>query len=246
MTALPDHIDVAAYVLGVLDEDEVDAFENHLAQCRKCALDLKDFAVLPDLLDEADQAGLLRGTAGERPDGRSVRAMLDSVSIDRGRKRRNYALAAAAVAVLLMGGTAAATVKLTSGNTSTVAQNPQNAATPPKQSNVANNETDVFQELSRSDPKTGLSAKIHARPEAWGTSIEFEVEGAKGPGRCDLVALTRDGGIMPVTSWLVAAPALNGDKPAVELNGGLGMRWNEIAAFVVRDASGATLLHMPT
>jgi putative zinc finger protein len=246
VTALPDHIDVAAYVLGVLDEDEVDAFENHLAQCRKCALDLKDFAVLPDLLDEADQAGLLRGTAGERPDGRSVRAMLDSVSIDRGRKRRNYALAAAAVAVLLMGGTAAATVKLTSGTTSTVAQPTDDAASPPKQSNVANNETDVFQELSRSDPKTGLSAKIHARPEAWGTSIEFEVQGAKGPGRCDLVALTRDGGTMPVTSWLVAAPSLNSDKPAVELNGGLGMRWNEIAAFVVRDANGATLLQMPT
>ncbi|PRY37330.1 anti-sigma factor family protein [Umezawaea tangerina] len=245
MTALPDHIDVAAYVLGVLDEDEVDAFENHLAQCRKCALDLKDFAVLPDLLDEADQAGLLRGTAGERPDGRSVRAMLDSVSIDRGRKRRNYALAAAAVAVLLMGGTAAATVKLTSGsgNTSNVAQNTQS---PPKQSAVANNETDVFQELSRSDPKTGLKAKIHARPEAWGTSIEFEVEGAKGPGRCELVALTRDGGTMPVTTWLVGAPALNGDKAPVQLDGGLGMRWNEIAAFVVRDSSGATLLNMPT
>lgn len=247
MTALPDHIDVAAYVLGVLDEDEVDAFENHLAQCRKCALDLKDFAVLPDLLDEADQAGLLRGTAGERPDGRSVRAMLDSVSVDRGRKRRNYALAAAAVAVLLMGGTAAATVQFTSGNTTTTAQTAPNTGTAaPKQSNVANNQTDVFQELSRSDPKTGLSAKIHARPEAWGTSIEFEVEGAKGPGRCDLVAVTRDGGTMPVTSWLVAAPALNGDKPAVLLNGGLGMRWNEIAAFVVRDGNGATLLHMPT
>ncbi|WNV84413.1 zf-HC2 domain-containing protein [Umezawaea sp. Da 62-37] len=245
MTALPDHIDVAAYVLGVLDEDEVDAFENHLAQCRKCALDLKDFAVLPDLLDEADQAGLLRGTAGERPDGRSVRAMLDSVSIDRGRKKRNYALAAAAVAVLLMGGTAAATVKLTSGsgNTSNVAQNVQD---PPRQSAVANNETDVFQELSRSDPKTGLSAKIHARPEAWGTSIEFEVEGAKGPGRCELVALARDGGTMPVTSWLVSAPPANGDKAPVQLDGGLGMKWNDIAAFVVRDSSGATLLNMPT
>jgi hypothetical protein len=171
--------------------------------------------------------------------------MLDSVSIDRGRKRRNYALAAAAVAVLLMGGTAAATVKFTSGSgsTSNVAQSPQNQ---PQQSAVANNETDVFQELSRSDPKTGLSAKIHARPEAWGTSIEFEVQGAKGPGRCELVALTRDGGTMPVTSWLVSTPAVNGDKAPVQLDGGLGMRWNEIAAFVVRDSSGATLLNMPT
>ncbi|NUT90601.1 MAG: zf-HC2 domain-containing protein, partial [Saccharothrix sp.] len=70
MTSRPDHVDVAAYVLGILDEDEVDAFENHLAQCRRCALDLRDFAVLPDLLDEADANGMLRGAAGERPDGR--------------------------------------------------------------------------------------------------------------------------------------------------------------------------------
>ncbi|WP_440901908.1 zf-HC2 domain-containing protein, partial [Actinosynnema sp.] len=52
MSSLPNHVDVAAYVLGILDEDEVDAFENHLAQCRRCALDLRDFAQLPDLLDE--------------------------------------------------------------------------------------------------------------------------------------------------------------------------------------------------
>ncbi|PRY40540.1 hypothetical protein [Umezawaea tangerina] len=102
---------------------------------------------------------------------------------------------------------------------------------------MANNESDVFQELSRSEPETALSAKIHARPEARGTSIEFEVEGAKGASRCDLMALTRDGELMPVTSWLVGATALNG---------GVGMRWSEITAFVVKDASGATLLHMPT
>jgi hypothetical protein len=248
VTALPDHIDVAAYVLGVLDEAEVDAFENHLAQCRKCALDLKDFAVLPDLLDEADQAGLLRGTAGERPDGRSVRAMLDSVTIDRGRKRRNYALAAAAAAVLLVGVTSVVSYNLAAGSAPAVAGATTNAATgdQPKQSAVAQGQTDVFQELSRSDPKTGLSAKIHARPEAWGTSIEFQVEGAKGPGRCELVALARDGGTMMVTSWLVSAPALNGDKAPVQLTGGLGMRWSEIAAFVVKDSGGATLLHMPT
>jgi hypothetical protein len=51
---------------------------------------------------------------------------------------------------------------------------------------------------------------------------------------------------MMVTSWLVSAPALNGDKAPVQLTGGLGMRWSEIAAFVVKDSGGATLLHMPT
>lgn len=241
MTTLPNHIDVAAYVLGVLDEDEVDAFENHLAECRKCALDLRDFAVLPDLLDEADEAGLLRGTATERPDGRSVRAMLDSVATDRSRKRRNYVFAAAAASVLMVAVTAVVSFNLANGTTQPLAESP-------KQSAVANGETDVYGSLSRTDPKTGLSAKIDARPEAWGTSVELEVKGAKGPGRCDLVALTRNGSVMPVTSWLVGAPPAAGtpEKDPVHLVGGLGMRWDEIEAFQVRDSSGATLLQIPT
>jgi hypothetical protein len=79
VTTAPDHLDVAAYVLGILDADEVEAFENHLTECRRCALDLRDFAVVPDLIDEADAGGMLRGTAPERPDGKSVRVMLDAV-----------------------------------------------------------------------------------------------------------------------------------------------------------------------
>lgn len=242
MTTLPNHIDVAAYVLGVLDEDEVDAFENHLAECRKCALDLRDFAVLPDLLDEADEAGLLRGTATERPDGRSVRAMLDSVATDRSRKRRNYVFAAAAASVLLVAVTAVVSVNLSANNELPLAEST------PKQSAVANDRTDVYGSLSRTDPKTGLSAKIDARPEAWGTSVEVEVKGAKGPGRCELVALTRNGGVLSVTSWLVGPPPAAGtpEKDPVRLLGGLGMRWDEISAFQVRDAAGTTLLQIPT
>ena len=61
MTSQPFHIDVAAYVLGVLDEDEVDAFENHLAQCRRCALDLRDFAELLEKRIADGKAGLADG-----------------------------------------------------------------------------------------------------------------------------------------------------------------------------------------
>jgi hypothetical protein len=242
VTALPNHIDVAAYVLGVLDEDEVDAFENHLAECRKCALDLRDFAVLPDLLDEADEAGLLRGTATERPDGRSVRAMLDSVSTDRSRKRRNYVFAAAAASVMLIAVTAVVSYNFASNNTQPLAESP------PQQAAVAQDRTDVYASLSRTDPKTGLNAKIDARREPWGTSVEFQVQGAKGPGRCELVALTRTGTVMPVTSWLVGAPSVaeTQEKEPVRLSGGVGIRWDEIASFQVRDSAGTTLLQLQT
>ncbi|MBB5956897.1 anti-sigma factor RsiW [Saccharothrix tamanrassetensis] len=243
MNARPDHVDVAAYVLGILDEDEVDAFENHLAQCRRCALDLRDFAVLPDLLDEADANGMLRANAGERPDGRSVRAMLDSVSQDRSRRRRNTVLLAAAAAVLLVVLTAIVSVGLSSSPDDDVAT--ATSSTVPGPTAVAKNAPDVSGTVTRTDSATGVWARINATPEPWGTSVALEVKGAKGPTRCELVARSQSGETVVVASWLVGSSTP--DKDPVQLNSSVGMRWHEIAEFSVRDTKeGNTLVRLPT
>ncbi|MEU4743679.1 zf-HC2 domain-containing protein [Actinosynnema sp. NPDC023658] len=242
MTSQPSHVDVAAYVLGVLDEDEVDAFENHLAQCRRCALDLRDFAQLPDLLDEADANGMLRANAGERPDGRSVRAMLDSVSETRARKRRNVALLAAAAAVLLIALTAVVSVNVAAPSDPVAAA----SSTPsvPAQSNVAKGAPDASGTINRTDPTTGVAARLSASPEPWGTSLQVEVKGAKGPTRCELVAKSRDGESMVVGSWLVTATGAG--KDPVTLQASVGLRWHDIVEFTVRDAeAGTTLVRLP-
>ncbi|CAL9409546.1 hypothetical protein SUDANB95_01620 [Actinosynnema sp. ALI-1.44] len=239
---------MAAYVLGILDEDEVDAFENHLAQCRRCALDLRDFAVLPDLLDEADANGMLRGAAGERPDGRSVRAMLDSVSEDRARRRRNTVLLAAAAAVLLVVLTAVVTVGLSSGPSGPAGSSGDNLAgqassAVPGPSVVA--KSDVSGTVTRTDPATGVWARLSAVPESWGTSVVLEVKGAKGPTRCELVARGRGGETVVVGSWQVGSGG--GDKDPMRLNGSVGMKWHEISEFMVRDTKeGSTLVRLPT
>ncbi len=243
MTSLPNHIDVAAYVLGVLDEDEVDAFENHLAQCRRCALDLRDFAQLPDLLDEADANGMLRANAGERPDGRSVRAMLDSVSETRARKRRNVALLAAAAAVVLVVLTAVVSVNVAAPSDSVAGS----SSTPsvPQQSNVAKGAPDPSGTINRTDPATGVSARLSATPEPWGTSLQVEVKGVKGPTRCELVAKSRTGEAMVLGSWLVTGPGPA--KDPVTLQASVGMRWHDITEFAVRDTNqGTTLVRLPT
>ncbi|MEU8248137.1 zf-HC2 domain-containing protein [Nonomuraea sp. NPDC048916] len=46
------HEGVAAYVLGVLDEDEHEAFERHLDTCPSCQAELKELADVPGRLDE--------------------------------------------------------------------------------------------------------------------------------------------------------------------------------------------------
>ena len=46
------HDEVAAYVLGVLDDDEYEAFERHLETCTSCQRELKELAEVPGQLDE--------------------------------------------------------------------------------------------------------------------------------------------------------------------------------------------------
>ncbi|GAA2682198.1 MULTISPECIES: zf-HC2 domain-containing protein [Actinosynnema] len=240
MSSLPNHVDVAAYVLGILDEDEVDAFENHLAQCRRCALDLRDFAQLPDLLDEANAAGLLSSDAGERPDGRSVRSMLDVVSLDRARKRRTYSLFAAAAALVLVALSSVVTYRIASSG-ELVAQ--EGDASRPTQ--VAQGGADAPGMLRGANADTGASARISASPEPWGTSLEFEVQGV-GAKTGELIAKSRDGKSYSVTTWLASAEGA-GDGEAVTLAGGVALRWHEIEEFAVRDKdSGAVLLLLPT
>jgi hypothetical protein len=52
MFASSPHYDVAAYALGVLDDDESQAFELHLDDCAQCRAELLDSQELPGLLDE--------------------------------------------------------------------------------------------------------------------------------------------------------------------------------------------------
>lgn len=242
MTTAPDHLDVAAYVLGILDADEVEAFENHLTECRRCALDLRDFAVVPDLIDEADAGGMLRGTAPERPDGKSVRVMLDAVAARRKRRRWFVAQGVAAAAAGIVAVTAVVTSLVVrgsdNGSNSAAPQHPTTSQTP-----VANNSTDSSMRVQQQDPNSGVFTKIIASDEPWGTSMDIEVSGMSGPSRGSLVAVGRAGRVAQVTSWYAPEPVA-GDKKTIRLQANVAMRWHEIATFRIVDENGKTLLEV--
>lgn len=50
MTA-PRHVDVGAYVLGILDDPDEAAYERHFAQCEECRREFIEMADMPSLLD---------------------------------------------------------------------------------------------------------------------------------------------------------------------------------------------------
>lgn len=240
MTTAPDHLDVAAYVLGILDAEEVEAFENHLTECRRCALDLRDFAVVPDLIDEADAGGMLRGTAPERPDGKSVRVMLDAVAARRRRRRWFVGQGVAAAAAGVIAVTAVVTTLVVRGDGSS---NQAAPSTTTSQTRVANNETDSSMKVQQQDPNSGVFTKITASDEPWGTSMDIEVSGMTGPSRGSLVAVGRAGRVAQVTSWFAPEPVA-GDKKTIRLQANVAMRWHEIATFRIVDENGKTLLEV--
>ncbi|MGW6447538.1 anti-sigma factor family protein [Lentzea sp. NPDC055074] len=241
MTTAPDHLDVAAYVLGILDADEVEAFENHLTECRRCALDLRDFAVVPDLIDEADAGGMLRGTAPERPDGKSVRVMLDAVSARRKRRRWFVAQGVAAAAAGIVAVTAVVTTLVVSGKDDGTNQAAPSTTT--SQTRVANNSSDSSMKVQREDPNSGVGTKITASDEPSGTAMDIEISGMAGPGRGSLVAVGRAGRVAQVTSWYAPEPVA-GDKKTIKLAANVAMRWHEIATFRIVDENGKTLLEV--
>jgi anti-sigma factor RsiW len=45
------HHDVAAYALGVLDEEDHEEFQRHLMACEECQIELRELSEVPGFLD---------------------------------------------------------------------------------------------------------------------------------------------------------------------------------------------------
>ncbi|ANN20347.1 anti-sigma factor [Amycolatopsis orientalis] len=66
------HTDVAAYVLGVLDQAEAYAFEKHLKDCGRCGAQVAEFTSVEGALAKADLRYLSPGAKGARRSGTLV------------------------------------------------------------------------------------------------------------------------------------------------------------------------------
>ncbi|MGW3498229.1 zf-HC2 domain-containing protein [Streptomyces sp. NPDC001020] len=182
MRSLERHRDVGAYALGVLDEAEAFRFEDHLTGCPSCATHVTQFRPVARqlLLYQRATPRFVEPLTTPGP-GLSER-LLEAVSArHRGvRRRRLYAVAAAAL--FAVGGPTLAAV---SGHGSSAATT-----------------------MTATDPKSGVWARITAQDRVWGSRIEVTVKGRSGPHSCRLVVVGRDGTVQTVTNW--TAPADDG------------------------------------
>ncbi|PBC71643.1 putative zinc finger protein [Streptomyces sp. TLI_235] len=210
------HVDVGAYILGVLDPEDLERFEQHLAGCAVCAAEIDELSGVAPLLAELAEAG----PVATQPSPQLLDRLVDEVSASRRRNRvRRLALVAAA-AVLVVGGPLA-TLAATGGDSHT----PPPAATA---------------QFAATDPATGVSAHVGVEPKKWGSSISLALSNVSGPKDCDLVAVSRTGDRQTVTTWSV--PPTGYGSEALQTSGGAALAPGDIDHFEVRTLDGDQLL----
>ncbi|WP_304364694.1 zf-HC2 domain-containing protein [Streptomyces viridosporus] len=249
-----EHETVGAYALGILDDAEATAFEAHLASCEWCAQQLDELAGMePMLAALADLPGAGTPAIGEslsaKPSPRVVEKLVDEVAERRARKRRrNFYMVAAAGALIVSGPfvAVATTGGDGGGGGGGGGTNRTLAADPVK---------DAFDKasdkVSATDPGTKVSATVAREKKLWGTEIVTELKNVKGPQKCALIAVGKNGERETVTSWSVPGegyglPDAKTEKARQPLyiQGGSSFDPNKIDHFQVMTFDGKVLVEV--
>ncbi|MFR9797267.1 anti-sigma factor family protein [Streptomyces sp. MS06] len=243
-----EHETVGAYALGLLDDAEATAFEAHLAGCEWCAQQLDELAGMePVLAALADLPGAGTPAIGEslsaRPTPRVAEKLVDEVAERRARKRRRNLYMVAAAGALIAGGPFVAVATTGGGSGGNVAASAVNPA-----KTLFATMTD---KASATDPATHASATVGMARKDWGTQAVLELKNVKGPLRCSLVAVGKNGERETLSSWSVpnwgyGIPDATREeaKNPLYIGGGAAFQPNEIDHFEVTTFDGQKLVEV--
>ncbi|MEU6805766.1 zf-HC2 domain-containing protein [Streptomyces neyagawaensis] len=246
------HETVGAYALGILDDAEATQFEAHLATCEWCGQQLDELAGMEPMLAALADLPAAQGTPaiGEslaaKPSTKLSDRLVGEVVQHRAKKsRRNFFMLAAGIAAIIAGPTA---VFATAGGG-------DDSGTPTAKPGVENQAQTVFtaidDKVQRTDASTKVSATVAMKEKAWGTQAVLELKNVKGPEKCSLIAVGKNGERETVTSWSVptwgygieGAKTEQARKP-LYVEGGAAFTPDEIDHFEVLTFSGKKLVQV--
>lgn len=225
------HADVGAYLLGALDDDEMERFEEHLLACEPCGLELDQLSGVVPVLEELRAHG--PGFA-EMPSGDAVLdRLLEQVAAERRARRRRKLVAITAAAALVIGGPAVAVLAVhdnDGGRRPAVAQHFGS------------------DQHTASDSATGVSAVVAVTDKHWGSVVDLRLTGVRGPLTCSLVAFGPDGHGQTVATWSVPSEGYGtqAQPRPLTVHGAAGLHAGSITHVDVRTDTGDLLITVPT
>jgi len=195
------HYDVASYALGILDDADMTRFEEHLAGCDRCGLELESLLPVTDLLADVDGAAFVEMEEVVRDD-HMLDEMVNAVTYERSRAkaRRVFQLAAGVVGFLAVGGVAVA--NMGGGSTPTPLAAPSATVSIKAGENTGNNMA-LAETFRPTDKNTGVEGVFRVAGSPWGTEVQLTLAKVKGPLNCQLVAVHKDGTSDIMSTWVV-------------------------------------------
>lgn len=244
------HETVGAYALGILDDAEATQFEMHLATCEWCGQQLDELAGMEPMLAALADLPAAQGTPaiGESLSAKPTTGLADrlvgEVVQHRAKKsRRNFFMLAAGVALIVGGPTA---VFATTGGGGDEAPKEGQTFSAAQESFTHMKASD---KVSSTDASTQVSATVGMETKAWGTHAVLELKNVKGPEKCSLIAVGKNGERETVTSWSVPEWGYGIKNAKTEqarnplyVHGGAAFTPDEIDHFEVLTFSGKKLV----
>ena len=231
-----EHTDVGAYALDLLEEEDRQAFEAHLAGCEQCAGELAGFSGMRELLVGL---GPVAGDAGELPSpaGDEVGDLLRRRKIAARRRRRGTALLGLAAGVALLAG----------GVTVGAAASGHGSYSGHDHGNIPGDLLAWGETRRATDSRTGVAGIVAMENKGWGTHIALDLTHVRGPLTCQMIAVSKSGASHVVTEWAVPPPGYGvpGAPDHLQVHGGTALRRSDLRRFEVRDQTGRTLLTIP-
>jgi len=205
-----EHLDVAAYALGVLDEADAERFDEHLAGCWVCAAELESLLPVVDLLSDVD-VNELTEPEPVSPSGVTLERMLTLVGRERRRTRYRQVVSIAAAIVLT------ATLMLSGiwiiGDGQQTPYSDGVAMPEPSPSVPVHgfpgpgiggpDLPEGAERFSAIDEDSGVRADLVLEAAAWGTQVSFALSNLRGPMQCRLVVMRVSGTTEILSTWSV-------------------------------------------
>jgi predicted anti-sigma-YlaC factor YlaD len=219
---------LGGYLLGGLDEADLDRIDAHLRDCDDCRAELDQLAAVPELLKRLPDAQRVAGDGAQapislatRPSAENVETLLHKMRAERSRESRTARVRwLAAAAVVLVAAAIGFGVVRGSG------QQTAPEALPSPQLVTAQFEPSAG---------SGMTGEATLTPKLWGVSVSLDVTKLSGAGPFLCQVRDHGGGVEQAAIW---GPTPTGNAKVI---GASSIQLHDVSAVTVADQAGHVL-----